>query len=389
MSVMRLLRNSALAGVLLTATFASPAGAMEIDDNERPSVPSSRVVATNVGATTATLDWGESTDNVGVQFYEVIVNGTIDISPTNTRTLEGLRPDTTYEVYVRAVDTSFNVGFRTGITRFTTQTAPDAERPSIPGRPFVGDDGVINWAPSTDNVAVVRYRLFDFDTNEELGESTSTSFTDFDVNSADFRFYVKAEDAAGNLSFRTGWVDYPLVDNERPSVPSSGIKLDSNGRTLRWGASTDNRSLIRYALYDADTNRAIASSDEPSYTFDRDVQETIRVYVRAIDGQGNLSFRTGIKEVRIGDPDRPSIPGAISYNRIGFGLIELSWAPSTDNIGVIGYRVYNADTGEAIDATVTTSIDILSEGPISIYVKAFDSAGNLSYRTGIRNIPGS
>ncbi|NEY31473.1 chitinase [Streptomyces sp. PRKS01-65] len=79
------------------------------DDREAPSVPGSPRV-TGTSATSVSLAWNASTDNVGVTGYDVYRDGALATSVTGTTaTVSGLTPSTEYRFTVRARDRAGNV----------------------------------------------------------------------------------------------------------------------------------------------------------------------------------------------------------------------------------------------------------------------------------------
>ena len=57
--------------------------------------------------------------------------------------------------------------------------------------------------------------------------------------------------------------------------------------------------------------------------------------------------------------------------------IQVSWLAATDNVGVVGYRVYR--NGALVGTVASTSwTDTLSASTVTYYVKAYDAAGNVS-----------
>ncbi|MEV4169301.1 cellulase family glycosylhydrolase [Nonomuraea sp. NPDC049709] len=80
------------------------------------------------------------------------------------------------------------------------------------------------------------------------------------------------------------------------------------------------------------------------------------------------------------DPTPPSTPGTPSASNVTSSGATLTWAASTDNLGVTGYDVYTS-TGTALGATATNSITLTGLTPATAYqvhVKARDAAGNQS-----------
>lgn len=77
-------------------------------DGEAPSVPTG-LVASNVTTTAVDLDWNVSTDNVGVTGYRIYIDGSNPISvSSNSVTVTGLDPDTSYAFSVSAYDAAGN-----------------------------------------------------------------------------------------------------------------------------------------------------------------------------------------------------------------------------------------------------------------------------------------
>ncbi|WP_433533990.1 fibronectin type III domain-containing protein [Micromonospora sp. CA-249363] len=82
------------------------------------------------------------------------------------------------------------------------------------------------------------------------------------------------------------------------------------------------------------------------------------------------------------DTERPTAPGPITVTAIDTTWVELTWAASTDNVGVVGYAVSALfeDTGRAY-STDTTTIRITDLRPSRTYtlsVAGLDAAGNRS-----------
>jgi uncharacterized lipoprotein YddW (UPF0748 family) len=79
------------------------------------------------------------------------------------------------------------------------------------------------------------------------------------------------------------------------------------------------------------------------------------------------------------DTQAPTDPTNLSATAQSATSMSLSWSPSTDNVGVAGYRVYRA----AVEIGTSASTNYADSGltantQYSYYVKAFDAAQNLS-----------
>ncbi len=87
-----------------------------------------------------------------------------------------------------------------------------------------------------------------------------------------------------------------------------------------------------------------------------------------------IEIRPGVRDT--GPPSKPANLAAIALNS---NQVQLSWSPSTDNVGVSGYDVLRG--GNVIGtATGTSYLDngVTPSTPYSYTVQAFDAAGNLS-----------
>ncbi|PYI56655.1 hypothetical protein DLM86_04855 [Paenibacillus flagellatus] len=89
-------------------------------DSLPPTVPGN-VSVTGKTATTVTLGWTASTDNIGVAAYD-IYNGTspIGTSSTNSFTVTGLQPGTPYAFSVKARDDAGNTSAASRTVRYIT-----------------------------------------------------------------------------------------------------------------------------------------------------------------------------------------------------------------------------------------------------------------------------
>ena len=143
---------------------------------------------------------------------------------------------------------------------FTAQNTvivdPDTQAPSAP----LSLTGVVNftsvalsWLPSTDNVGVIAYNVF---RNNVLVASTPTTSSLFVglAASTKFTFGVAAVDAAGNQSAITTLQVTTGQSQERdsiaPTIPTNLVaQIGSNSVQLSWTASTDNRGVMGYIIF--------------------------------------------------------------------------------------------------------------------------------------------
>ena len=187
--------------------------------------------------------------------------------------------------------------------------------------------------------------------------------------------------------------DPASIDDVRPSTPGrpqvGAVGADSVD--LTWNPSTDNVGVTEYRIYDNTTGQVVATSPVPSTTVAGLAPTVLQLYTRAFDAAGNQSWRSGITTVEItgeADDQRPSTPTGLVLLDVNGTSADLSWNPSTDNVGVAGYHVYDSATSQIIASTTATTVTLtgLPAGATTVYVKAFDAAGNTSWRSNLRTV---
>ncbi|WP_168735464.1 DUF4832 domain-containing protein [Cohnella fermenti] len=93
------------------------------EDTQAPTAPAN-VAATSVTASSISLSWSASTDNVGVAGYDVYRNGTyVGTTASTAYTDTGLSAGTTYSYTVKAKDAAGNVSAASGAASGTTSAS--------------------------------------------------------------------------------------------------------------------------------------------------------------------------------------------------------------------------------------------------------------------------
>lgn len=210
----------------------------QIVDTEAPTAPTSLSVVSTTTAS-ANLSWTAATDNVGVSYYQIFVNGVFKTnSSTTTATIAGLSQGTTYNFYVVAVDAAGNVSPQSNTASGTTLT--DTVAPTTPTNLSVSSVGTnniaISWTASTDNIAVDNYEIY---VNGVLyGTSLTTSANIANLSpTTTYNIYVIAKDAAGNSSTQSNTVSAKTLavgttcgDEKFETIPASS----STYSTYNW-----------------------------------------------------------------------------------------------------------------------------------------------------------
>jgi hypothetical protein len=173
-------------------------------DTIAPTVPGS-LAYTQPASGQIRLTWNASTDNVGVTGYDIYANGTLRTSVAgNVLTYTDSQPDSaTVSYYVRAKDAAGNQsGNSNTVTR--TGSSADTQAPSVPGnlaytQPASGQIQ-LTWSASTDNVGVTGYDIYANGTLRTSVAGNVLTYTDSQPDTATVSYYVRAKDAAGNVS---------------------------------------------------------------------------------------------------------------------------------------------------------------------------------------------
>jgi hypothetical protein len=80
-----------------------------------------------------------------------------------------------------------------------------------------------------------------------------------------------------------------------------------------------------------------------------------------------------------GDTQAPTAPTGLTSPSKTSSSVTLSWNPSTDNVGVAGYRIYRSGASVGTSATTTfTNTGLNASTNYTYAVRAFDAAGNES-----------
>jgi chitodextrinase len=186
-------------------------------------------------------------------------------------------------------------------------------------------------------------------------------------------------------------------DSTAPSTPSSltATAVSSTQISLVWVASTDNVGVAGYRIErcsgaSCSSFAQIATSTTTSFTNTGLTASTSYSYrVRATDAAGNLSGYSNTASATTqasSDNTAPTAPSNLVATASSSSQIGLTWAASTDNVGVTGYRIERcsgascssfAQIGTTGGVTTFSDSGLTASTPYSYRVRATDAAGNL------------
>ena len=171
-------------------------------DNEAPTTPGN-LRYFKLGSLVV-FNWDAAKDNEGVAGYEIYRNGEKIATTTKTSYLmSGLSPRTTYAVYIKAYDAAGNLSQPSKTLIINKQYNKDTTAPTAPcnlrNTEITGTSIALAWDAATDNVGVTGYEVYQGNTLVEKVTGTAYTVTGLETG-RQYRFIVKAYDAAGNVS---------------------------------------------------------------------------------------------------------------------------------------------------------------------------------------------
>jgi len=368
-------------------------------DTTAPSTPANlRVISADTGS--VHLAWDPSSDDTGVAGYDLFRDG---VPLATVGTVTGYADSTVaagtgYRYTIDAFDAAGNLSPRSVEVTVTTPAAKDTSPPTVPGAPTasgVSESRVdLAWSASTDDVAVAQYTISR--DGAVIGTSPDPWYSDTKV-AADhtYSYVVSAQDAAGNTSTdsaATSVTTPATVDSTAPTVPTSLVaRVTQSGVDLSWQPSTDDVGVTKYRVFR--DGAYLAESLDGSY-LDTSVQAatTYSYTVEAVDGRGNTSMPSDPASATtppVPDTSPPSTPTNVTARVVSATKVALTWAASTDNVGVTGYTVVRDGTVSLllpVSATSFTDTSMSSGQTHSYAVKAADQAGNTSPTSGLASV---
>ena len=185
------------------------------------------------------------------------------------------------------------------------------------------------------------------------------------------------------------------TDTDPPTAPGAftGTAQTSFSILLTWSASTDNVGIDYYRVYRGILGvPGLVEIGKTTNTFYLDSGltpgTTYKYQVGAVD-KANWGTNSDVINITtpadVPDTENPTTPTNLAATVIGPTQINLSWAGSTDNVGVIGYQVYRSTDGSnypvsfTLNAATSYSNNGLTASTSYWYkITAYDGAGNIS-----------
>jgi glucose/arabinose dehydrogenase/chitodextrinase len=179
---------------------------------------------------------------------------------------------------------------------------------------------------------------------------------------------------------RTNPLDKTAAAAGTASTMNSGSATTSNGNDLIFGAGASSSTVT--AVGTGFTSRL---TDFGNRTEDKTVTSAGSYNATATqNGDRWVMHMVAFKTATGGDTTPPSVPTGVTATAASSSAINLSWTPSTDDVGVTGYKVFRNGTQIATTTTPSYQDTGLSEATSYSYtVSALDAAGNESARSSV------
>jgi len=200
-------------------------------------------------------------------------------------------------------------------------------------------------------------------------------------------------------SFNCAWILLFLSGVAHATVPTAPTNLTAAAAStaqvnLSWtDNSNDETSFkIERKTGSGGTYSQIATTGTNVVTFSNTGLTAGTTYfyrVRASNSSGNSAYTNEASATPVADTTAPNAPTGLTTTAVAWNQIDLSWTASTDNVGVIGYRVercLGASCTDFVELAAPTGTN-LSDGVTGgvcggmtyrYRVRAADAAGNLS-----------
>ncbi|MFG1664097.1 discoidin domain-containing protein [Streptomyces sp. Y7] len=242
-----------------------------------------------------TLKVQGSTDNQNFTDLTASKAYTFDGSDDQSTTISF---DATTTRYVRVLITA-NTGWPAGQVSELEVYGPatgDTQAPSAPaGLSYTEPAGGqirLTWNAATDDTAVTGYDIY---ANGQLRASVAgnvLTYTDTQPAGSDITYFVRAKDAAGNVSANSNTVTRKGAggDTQAPTAPGNLAYTQSGSDVkLTWQASSDNVKVTGYDVYADDQLVRTVAGDVTTYTDTPAASATVTYHVKAKDAAGNVS----------------------------------------------------------------------------------------------------
>ncbi|WP_124278665.1 discoidin domain-containing protein [Streptomyces sp. ADI93-02] len=245
---------------------------------------------------TQTLKLQGSSD--GSEFSDLTASKAYTFGPANGQSATiSFDATTTRHVRVLVTANSVQPAAQLSMLEIYGPATGDTQAPTAPSglaftEPSTGQVK-LTWQASSDDTRVTGYDVY---ANNALLTSLAgdvTTFTDTRPAGESVSYFVRARDAAGNVSGNSNTVTRKgdSGDTQAPTAPAGlAFTEPSAGQIkLTWQASSDNKGVTGYEIYADNVLRKSVAGDVTTWTDTQPAGATVSYVVRARDAAGNIS----------------------------------------------------------------------------------------------------
>jgi len=329
--------------------------------------------------TSATLATVTATSTLGSQ------SGTASFS----QNLTGLSASTTY--YVRAYATNpTGTGYGT-IQSFMTGTNPPVIS-SIASSTATATS-TITWTTDQSSNSEVVYGLTtsygSASSSASLVITHSIGLSGLSAGTT-YHFEVASMNGSGQTAtssdqtFTTA-TNAPTISNISSGTPTT------TAATVTWTTDQSSNSEVVYGTTTAYGSASSSASLVTSHSISLSGLSSNTTYHYAVVSANAYSQTSSSTDQTLttasssSDTQPPTTPTNLVATPASPTEIDLSWTASTDNVGVVGYKIFRDGTQVATDTSGTTYADTGLSAPSTYHaywISAYDAAGNVSTSTG-------
>lgn len=328
-----------------TSDFSSELRATTQRDITRPSRPENLQV-TEISESGFRLIWDESTDNIGVDHYDIYLDSQlISQSLDNSFSISDLNRATQYQVQVVAIDAAGNQSEFSDVLKLTTKT--DSTPPTRPENLYlesVSDTEVeISWQASADTYsAIAAYLIYLNDEIYDGAINTNFKFSNLQQN-VDYKVHILAIDEFGNQSKPSETLVFNTnIETNPPTSPEiiNALAISESELRITWYPSYDESGIKEYIIYR--DGKEISRTEKLEFIDSELSASTLYNYkLQSVDFYGNTStFSLELEAETLADTEAPSIPQNLQATIILDKDVNLVWQASEDNVRTESYIIY-------------------------------------------------
>ena len=413
--------------IMQMAAFRAPGGGG--GDSQSPTAPSG-LSATAASSNQINLSWSASSDNVGVTGYRVErCEGTscstfaqIAALATTSYSDTGLSPSTSYTYRVRATDAAGNLSSYSSTATTSTQagsgiafvqgaytdplTVQSSVAVTFASPQAAGDLNIvaIGWSGSTDSVVSISDTsgntyavaaspvVLTGSRSQVMYYAKNIAGASADANTVTVTFSAAVDSADVRI------LEYSGIDPNNPLDISVGAA--GTGSALDSGtATTSSANELLVTANDVEHSIASAGSSYTQRLSTLDGDDTEDQIVASAGNYNGTAAQYGsgdwimqlaaFRAASTGgaDTQAPTAPSSLSLTVASSSEIDLSWAASTDNVGVTQYLIERctgascttfSQVGTAAGGVSLVDTGLSASTSYTYRVRAKDAAGNTS-----------